>query len=108
MDARSKARFLAKEPEPRPGLKGGHIPNSTCLPFSKILNHGYFRAKKELAPIFESVIKKETKQLVFSCGSGVTACILALAADECGYTDYIVYDGGWSEWGASDFLPIEK
>ncbi len=99
LDARSYARFNGEEPEPRVELKGGHIPNSTCLPFTELLQDGLFKDKQSLKQVFDSVISKPPKPMVFSCGSGVTACILALAADEIGYGDWGVYDGSWSEWG---------
>ncbi len=106
IDARSFDRFNGIEPEPRVGLKGGHIPKSKCIPFTEIISEGFFKTKKELMNTFEPTIESNIKELIFSCGSGVTASILALGADECGYTNIAVYDGSWSEWGDSDMLPI--
>lgn len=108
LDARSFARFNGDEAEPRQELSRGHIPNSTCLPFTELLADGFFKNKDELTKVFNQTINPNTKQLVFSCGSGVTACILALGADECGFANTIVFDGSWSEWGANSQFPIEK
>ena len=98
--------FRSQEDEPRKELKRGHIPNSYCLPFAELLENGFMRDATQLNTLFKNSVDSETKQLVFSCGSGVTACILALAADECGFDNYTVYDGSWSEWGLGNNFPI--
>mgnify|MGYP005853356539 CR=1 FL=1 len=99
IDARSKDRFLGIGVEPREGLRCGSIPNSLNLPYSEILEGASLLEIQSLKAIFSSIVKLEDK-LVFSCGSGVTACILALAADISGYEYISVYDGSWTEWGS--------
>ena len=102
VDARSKERFEGKVPEPREGLKSGNIKNSVCIPFSSCLNDDKtFKNKQELEKIFQSSLKKvNDKNIVFSCGSGVTACVLALAYSLINdkYRPCI-YDGSWAEYG---------
>lgn len=105
VDARSEGRFLGREPEPRPGLRPGHMPNALNLPFSAVQVRGRMRTPEELAAIFASKVEGERK-LIFSCGSGVTACILALAAELAGRPDISVYDGSWSEWGMPSSRPV--
>lgn len=107
VDARSKARFLGEVPEVRVGLRVGHIPSAINLPISEILNNQTMKNAYQLAQIFEALMPKKQK-IIFSCGSGVTACILALGAKLSGYDALSVYDGSWSEWGASDTLPVVK
>ncbi|MFY7672297.1 sulfurtransferase [Tenacibaculum sp. MEBiC06402] len=104
-DARSNDRFLAKVPEPRKDLKGGHIPNSKSLPYSVVQNNGKMKSKEALITLFES-INSENKDYIFTCGSGVTACILALALEITENTNYSVYDGSWTEWASISGLPI--
>ncbi|WP_196885091.1 sulfurtransferase [Aureivirga sp. CE67] len=103
-DARPEGRFCGTTPEPRPGLRGGHIPNSVNIPFTSIIKDGKIVSKAELEKAFDGISK--THELIFSCGSGVTACILALAATILGYEDITVYDGSWSEWGIPSELPV--
>ncbi len=108
LDARSAGRFQGREPEPRPGLKSGHIPTSKNLPFSEVLDGFHLRSPQELKRKFEALtdtaVEKLTaapteKPIVFSCGSGVSACVIALAAEISGYKNISVYDGSWTEWG---------
>lgn len=98
LDARSKGRFDGTAPEPRKGLRGGHIPNSISLPYSKLLQDGKFLAREELATVLQG-LQLGDQPLVFSCGSGVTACILMLACEMVMDNEMAVYDGSWSEWG---------
>lgn len=100
LDARSAGRFRGVEPEPRAGLRPGHMPNARNLPFTEVLSQGHLKPVDELKPLFLSLAES---RLIFSCGSGVTACIIALAAEAAGCSDLAVYDGSWSEWG----LPAE-
>ncbi|CAM1340352.1 sulfurtransferase [Tenacibaculum amylolyticum] len=107
VDARSEGRFTAKEPEPRKDLEGGHIPNSKNLPFTVVQQDGKMKPKEELIELFNKV-NSEHKDYIFTCGSGITACILALALEITGKTNYAVYDGSWTEWASIKDLPIEK
>ncbi|MFC4722216.1 sulfurtransferase [Geojedonia litorea] len=98
VDARSRGRFNGTEPEPRKGLRSGTIPNSKNLPFEELLNNGIFKSEAELLNIFNTVAKT-SDHITFSCGSGITACVLALGAELTGYNNISVYDGSWTEWG---------
>jgi thiosulfate/3-mercaptopyruvate sulfurtransferase len=97
IDARSSDRFNCIIAEPREGLRSGTIPSSSNLPFNQVLNNNTLKPKKELQSIF-SALANNNQHLVFSCGSGITASVLALAATVAGYNNS-VYDGSWTEYG---------
>jgi thiosulfate/3-mercaptopyruvate sulfurtransferase len=100
VDARPKARFEGTEPEPRPGLRAGHIPGSKNVPSSTILNaDGTLKSKAELEKIFRDVGIDPQQPVVTTCGSGVTASMLSLALSVIGQDNAAVYDGAWAEWG---------
>ncbi|TXE15109.1 hypothetical protein FUA26_00970 [Seonamhaeicola algicola] len=99
IDARSSGRFSGKDPEPREGLRSGTIPNSVNLPFTNLLKNGALKEEETIAKAFSNVIKSKNEPVIFSCGSGITACVLALGAEISGYKNLAVYDGSWTEWG---------
>ncbi|WP_299547579.1 sulfurtransferase [Seonamhaeicola sp.] len=102
VDARSGERFHGKVPEPRAGLRSGNIPNSVNLPYTELLENGLLKHEGDLQVIFSNTLTTKSDPVIFSCGSGITACILALGAEISGYNNIAVYDGSWTEWGTLD------
>jgi thiosulfate/3-mercaptopyruvate sulfurtransferase len=108
VDARSRGRFAGTEPEPRAGLRGGHIPGSVCLPHLELIaTDGTLLPEAELRRRFAAAGADISRPVVTSCGSGVTASTLALALYRLGRDDVAVYDGSWSEWGGRSDTPVE-
>ena len=99
LDARSRARFEGTAPEPRAGLRSGHIPGSQSLPFADLIRDGALKPYDELASIFSELGITAASPVVTSCGSGVTAAIVSMALHEVGHTQALLYDGSWAEWG---------
>lgn len=107
IDARPAARFRGDAPEPRAGLRSGHIPNSKNLPYSDLLNpDGTMKSLDALRAAFAGI--DLTKAAITTCGSGVTAAILSLALERIGHQNHALYDGSWAEWGMYDDLDVAK
>lgn len=102
VDARARERFTGQVPEPRPGLRAGHMPGAVNLPFTELLVDGRFmRSPAELRTLLDAAIPPSTRP-VASCGSGVTATVILLALELVGRGDGLLYDGSWSQWGRPD------
>ncbi len=110
IDARSAGRFAGTDPEPRPTRKRGHIPGSICLPFGKFMDserHFTMRSADEIKAALDEAGVDLSKPIVTTCGSGVTASLLALGLYLIGHPDAAVYDGSWAEWGEHFDTPVE-
>lgn len=107
IDARSAARFRGEAPEPREGLRSGHIPGSRNVFFGNLMNgNGTMKDPDACKAVFQAAGVDLSKPAITTCGSGVTAAILSLALERIGKTDHSLYDGSWSEWGAFPTLPV--
>ena len=107
IDARAAARFRGDAPEPREGLRAGHIPGSRNVPYTTLLNaDNTMKSPAELRLVFEQAGVDLSKPAITTCGSGVTAAILSLALERIGKTDHSLYDGSWSEWGQFPTLNV--
>jgi thiosulfate/3-mercaptopyruvate sulfurtransferase len=107
IDARSAARFAGEEPEPRAGVRPGHIPGSTNVPWRDIVADGRLLPPEALAKKFAEAGLNMARPITTTCGSGISAAILALALESLGRTAVPVYDGSWTEWGGRQDLPVE-
>jgi len=109
IDARVAPRFRGEVPEPRPGLRSGHIPGSKNLPYTSLLNpDGTLLALDALRAAFVTAGVDLTRPAITTCGSGVTAAVLNLALERIGHRNHALYDGSWAEWGMYDDLKLAR
>ncbi|WP_299046983.1 3-mercaptopyruvate sulfurtransferase [uncultured Tateyamaria sp.] len=107
VDARAAGRFKGEAPEPREGMRPGHIPGARNVPYDTLLNADKtMKTPDETRAVFEAAGVDLAKPIITSCGSGITAAILALALDRMGHDQWSLYDGSWAEWGMSPMVPV--
>ncbi|WP_036257416.1 3-mercaptopyruvate sulfurtransferase [Methylocapsa aurea] len=108
VDARAAARFKGEAPEPRPGLRSGHIPGSANIPWREVVAEGRIKPAEDVKAVFAKAGVDVARPVITTCGSGVTASILLLALETIGKSGVVLYDGSWSEWGSRADLPVAK
>jgi thiosulfate/3-mercaptopyruvate sulfurtransferase len=108
VDARSAERFAGTAPEPRPGLRSGHMPGAFNVPYGELIEHGRLAPRARIEAAFAKAGVDLDKPIITSCGSGVSAAILTLALDSIGREPKGLYDGSWTEWASRPDLPIER
>lgn len=108
VDARSAERFAGTAPEPRPGLRSGHMPRSLNLPFARLIEDGRLASRDRIEKAFTDAGVDLDQPIITSCGSGVTAAILTLALELIGRTPKGLFDGSWAEWASRPDLPVER
>jgi thiosulfate/3-mercaptopyruvate sulfurtransferase len=108
LDARSAGRFAGTLPEPRPGISSGHMPGATSIPFTELVEDGRLKAAEELRKLFAAKGVDMAKPITTTCGSGVTAAVIALGLEVAGANQVSLYDGSWAEYGAHPEAVVEK